>query len=1030
MATVPSDPIMSDTAGTTEEETQERTLTATFPSSTDSGSGAVGSQTTAPRDPLAPWMPVPADRITEDGPNYRASYSASDSLSNHEAASFSVLSIRSLFEHELHRTRLFLQSDSFEEQFAKISESVHVLHAVLRRPGLLTPLMEYYHHKTLHVADQTATTAVDNMRYEAKQDNQQILSILDNVRTQLQQMKSKLEQLDHEVAENTRLNQRIEELTKQLNADTAGFKFTSAPKTSHNYSLLECKSILGLKTLGANNVQFKAWIEDLEQVLCELRPYLSEIFEWISKNYSTEVTKDAFMRHFSNKYMDLDLEELWVKANADLWTVLFHKTQDTARTKLRACQDKTDEIAKPGIEGLRNITNWYSLISESSLATMRSKLLRPGVVSEKEIITAIEKYEMSYKHYRDISGGKELEEEFREQAIRNMLPPGSGLQMHVELHFPSAKYEKLKEEIRRYALIHVRNALPAPSPVNSAEQSNETLYDQQQQHQQQQQQQQQQYQQEQSTYNQNLYDDFEVDCFDAQGNFIGRVSAGKAGLKGKGKGKGKEKGPCYNCGKMGHLARDCWAPPNGKSAGKGFGPTDPLKGKGKGKDMKGNKGYGKQQQNTFNGQSTFQPQQQNSFSGNGYGSSPTNTVWQLGGSSNDAYNVDWYNQHPLNNQQQYAHANEDGELCCGLTMTVEQPPKWETVTLKNGRHIRAIPFPQDPSNKQTPFLRNSFEALKTKEKDEESEVSIPASDTSLERANDRIRMWQKSMNDLRTNQSRAIPSYLDDMDLELLCAYLAFSHNDIIKDFARANKLRFWPAVQQFTMAMFETDPSQSKILMDEARQWGKPRAPRPGKSFRDALVGSFEVHSADSEPTPGWQRVSAIVDSGACNHVGPITLGKQFPLLEAAASRDGQHFSGADGSKMRNLGCKDIEASTDNGDWLGARIQIADKVKRTLLSVGKLVDSGNTAIFDNDGSYIVNKQTGESTQIYKENGVFKLGLWIPQGTSDPFSTTTGKIVAPIHETDTCTTCNSASTPTSEPHQPSSGFLRRLETLA
>ena len=50
-----------------------------------------------------------------------------------------------------------------------------------------------------------------------------------------------------------------------------------------------------------------------------------------------------------------------------------------------------------------------------------------------------------------------------------MLPPGSSLQMHIELHFATCKYEKLKEEVARYALIHIKNARPSPSPVNSAE---------------------------------------------------------------------------------------------------------------------------------------------------------------------------------------------------------------------------------------------------------------------------------------------------------------------------------------------------------------------------------------------------------------------------------------------------------------------------------------------------------------------------------------------------------------------------------
>ena len=64
--------------------------------------------------------------------------------------------------------------------------------------------------------------------------------------------------------------------------------------------------------------------------------------------------------------------------------------------------------------------------------------MKPDTVPESDIITAIEKHEHDYKHYREISGCSILDVEYRTQAIRNMIPPGSQLQLHIELHHPTA----------------------------------------------------------------------------------------------------------------------------------------------------------------------------------------------------------------------------------------------------------------------------------------------------------------------------------------------------------------------------------------------------------------------------------------------------------------------------------------------------------------------------------------------------------------------------------------------------------------
>ena len=44
---------------------------------------------------------------------------------------------------------------------------------------------------------------------------------------------------------------------------------------------------------------------------------------------------------------------------------------------------------------------------------------------------------------------------------------------------------------------------------------------------------------------------------------------------------------------------------------------------------------------------------------------------------------------------------------------------------------------------------------------------------------------------------------------------------------------------------------------------------------------------------------------------------------------------------------------------------------KKPLASVAKIVDRGNRVVFDKDGSYIYNKETGEMIVLERERGTF-----------------------------------------------------------
>ena len=59
--------------------------------------------------------------------------------------------------------------------------------------------------------------------------------------------------------------------------------------------------------------------------------------------------------------------------------------------------------------------------------------------------------------------------------------------------------------------------------------------------------------------------------------------------------------------------------------------------------------------------------------------------------------------------------------------------------------------------------------------------------------------------------------------------------------------------------------------------------------------------------------------------------------------------------------------------------------VEDALLSVSKLVKARNRVVFDDSGSYIEHKLTGEVTPMTEQRGLYKLNMLVPKDQSRPF---------------------------------------------
>ena len=127
-----------------------------------------------------------------------------------------------------------------------------------------------------------------------------------------------------------------------------------------------------------------------------------------------------------------------------------------------------------------------------------------------------------------------------------------------------------------------------------------------------------------------------------------------------------------------------------------------------------------------------------------------------------------------------------------------------------------------------------------------------------------------------------------------------------------------------------------------------------------------------------GWVEFELAVDSGATETVVSEEMLTMVETKPGAASKRGVEYEVANGVRIPNLGEKKFMAETEDGVVRSITAQVCD-VNKALLSVKKVVAAGNRVVFDDGGSYIEDKSTGERMWMIENNGMYMLKLWIPK---------------------------------------------------
>ena len=394
-----------------------------------------------------------------------------------------------------------------------------------------------------------------------------------------------------------------------------------------------------------------------------------------------------------------------------------------------------------------------------------------------------------------------------------------------------------------------------------------------------------------------------------------RLKKVKGDKTGKSGGKGKGPRRCFECDAEGHIAAECPIRIARVAAGGPERIDDPMKGgKGKGKDkkVKAVKGGGKGEKGGV---------WTNAGDHGGYWV-PTRT--QIKGAGG----------FPFPSQHQYAHPwhhpGKGAQPAAKLMIDNGIPPAEDWSWMQAGGYAmmcRQVPHtPFVPPLAKAPIeTSNSFAALETEELKvaEESEVAIPPEPVE-----------QRKEKPMKSAGAKISPRHC--------CG---------------SNQCR-----QAQAGLPSAPKPAWCKMALTGCRSVTTSGSAAPGlRTFIELRAQSLRPLSNE------WEKLTAILDSGASVTVVPPQVGRDYEVTRGDAAAAGVRYEIADGNEIPNLGEKLLPIMTREGTWRSLKVEVAD-ISRPLQSVRSLIKTGHRVVFgggDNGNfHYIENLLTGEVNEV------------------------------------------------------------------
>ena len=147
-------------------------------------------------------------------------------------------------------------------------------------------------------------------------------------------------------------------------------------------------------------------------------------------------------------------------------------------------------------------------------------------------------------------------------------------------------------------------------------------------------------------------------------------------------------------------------------------------------------------------------------------------------------------------------------------------------------------------------------------------------------------------------------------------------------------------------------------------------------KEWNNDWWGRNHWHHEETTEEAVYEEIEATIDSGAAVCAFPSNLCVEIPLKACEASRNGVHFKTASGERVPHQGMRTIECITES-NLVRKLTGAVTGVKKVLLAVSRLTETGHYVHFNSNGGYIENKTDGSKIPMHLKNGVYVIKLWV-----------------------------------------------------